>query len=94
MTIKNRLKTVEKKMNITNSEFCGCFPQHFEIYTQDLGADPEHNEPVLTSKPISEICPVCRKPTEKNRIIVQIVDGLNKERFSDEWKANKNKMEI
>jgi hypothetical protein len=91
MTIKNRLKTVEEKMNITNSEFCACYPQHFETYTQDLGADAEHNEPVLTSKPTPEICPVCRKPTEKNRIIVQLVDGTTKDCFPDEWKANKNK---
>jgi hypothetical protein len=87
MTIKNRLKTVEKKMNITNSEFCGCLPQRFEIYTQDLGEDAEHNEPVLTSKPISEICPVCRKPTEKKSITVQLVDGTTKDCFPDQWKA-------
>ncbi len=91
MTIKTRLKTVEKKMNITKSEFCGCYPQHFETYIQDLGEDAEHNEPVLTSKPLSEICLVCRKPTEKNSIIVQLVDGTSKYRFLDEWKANKNK---
>jgi hypothetical protein len=89
--IKNRLKTVQKKMNITNSEFCACFPQHFEIYIQDLGEDAEHNEPVLTSKPLSEICPVCRKQTEKKSITVQLVDGTTKDRFPDEWKANKNK---
>lgn len=89
--IKTRLKTIEEKMNITNSEFCACFPQHFEIYTQDLGEDAEHSEIVLTSKPTPDVCPVCRKPTEKNRIIVQLVDGTTKNRFPDEWKANKNK---
>jgi hypothetical protein len=89
--IKNRLKTIEEKMNITNSEFCACFPQHFEIYTQDLGADAEHNEPVLTSKLNPEICPVCRKQTEKNSITVQLVDGTTKDRFPFVRKANKNK---
>jgi hypothetical protein len=91
MTIKNRLKTVEKKMSITNSEFCGCFPQHFEIYTQSLCEDARTSEPLLTSKPTPDVCSRCNKPTEKNRIIVQIVDVTTKDRFPDEWKANKNK---
>ncbi len=89
MNILHRLKKLE--MVSSNGELCACYPQHFQIYIQDLGEDAETNAPVLTSKPILEICPDCLKPTEKNSITVQLVDGTTKDRFPDEWKANRNK---
>ncbi len=84
--IKNRLKKLETVTG--SSTVCACYPQRFETYTQDLSADAATSEPVLTSNPIPDICPVCHKPTEKNSIIVQFVDGTTKDRFPDEWKAN------
>ncbi len=85
--IKNRLKKLETANG--NGELCACYPQHIEIYIQDLREDARTSDPVLTSKPIPEICPDCNKPTEKNSITVQLVDGTTKDRFPDEWKANR-----
>jgi hypothetical protein len=92
MNILNRLKKLEL-VSDNDSTVCACFPQFTETYIQDLGEDARTNEPILTSKPIPEICPKCLKPTEKTSITVQLVDGTTKDRFPDEWKANKNKME-
>jgi hypothetical protein len=87
--IKNRLKKLE--MASGNNELCACYPQYIETYIRDLGEDAEHNEPVLTSKPIPGICPVCCKQTEKTSIIVQLVDGTTKDRFPDEWNSHNKK---
>jgi hypothetical protein len=86
MNIQNRLKKLEQVTN--GGEFCACFPKFIETYIQDLGEDAEHNEPVLSGKPTPDVCPNCLKPTEKNSITVQLVDGTTKDRFPDEWKAN------
>jgi len=86
MNIKSRLDKLSSEV-IGDSSVCVCYPQKFEVYTQDLGEDAEHNEPVLSGKPTPDVCPVCRKPNEKNSIIVQLVDGTSKDRFPDEWKA-------
>ncbi len=83
--IKNRLKKLERVTD--NSTVCACYPQHIETYIQDLGEDALTNEPVLTGEPNPKICPDCNKPTKKNSIIVQLVDGTTKDRFPDEWKA-------
>jgi hypothetical protein len=89
MNILHRLKKLERVTD--NSTVCACYPQRFETYTQDLSEDAATNEPVLTSKPVPEICPVCCKQTEKNSIIVQLVDGTTKDRFPEYWNANRNK---
>jgi hypothetical protein len=89
MTILNRLKKLEKSTD--DSTVCACHPQRYEFYLQDLGADAETNAPVRTGAPTPDICPDCFKPTEKNSITVQLVDGTTKDRFPDEWKANRNK---
>jgi hypothetical protein len=69
--IKNRLKTVEKKMNITNSEFCECFPQGSEIWQQTITDDgTAYTEPILTSEPIPDFCTKCGKPTNRQKIII------------------------
>ncbi len=90
MNIKNRLKKLERVTD--DSAVCVCFPQHFSFFIQDLSADAEHNEPVLSGKPVPDICPDCCKPTEKNSITIQGVDGTTKDRFPEIWNANRNKM--
>jgi hypothetical protein len=87
MNIFNRLKKLEQSTD--DSTFCACHPQRFETYIQDLGADAETNEPILSGEPTPDVCPDCLKPTEKNSITVQLVDGTTKDRFPDEWKANR-----
>ncbi|MDQ3748645.1 MAG: hypothetical protein M3367_06495 [Acidobacteriota bacterium] len=47
--------------------------------------DSESSEPVLSGEPLPDVCPNCRKPIEKNQIIVQICDGTTPERFPAEW---------
>jgi hypothetical protein len=57
-----------------------------------LGEDaPLDSQPVLTSEPVPDVCPNCRKRTEKKSITVQLVDGTTKDRFPDEWQAKYNK---
>jgi len=89
MNIKSRLKKLERVTD--DSIVCACYPQRFETYIQDLGADAETSEPILSGKPTPDVCRDCLKPTEKKGIFVQLVDGTTKDRFPDEWKANRNK---
>jgi hypothetical protein len=89
MNIKNRLRKLETVTD--DSTVCACFPQHVSVFIQDLGADAETNEPVLSGKHAPDVCPDCFKPTEKNSITVQIVDGTTKDNFPDEWKKNQQK---
>lgn len=73
---------------IDDSTVCGCRPQTiFEIYRTDLSEDSNSSEPVLTSRQAPDVCPDCRKPIEKQVIIIQGVDHTTKDRFPDEWKA-------
>jgi hypothetical protein len=88
MNIKNRLKKLENEV-IDGSPVCVCFPQHFSVFIQDLGADAETNLPILSGEPAPDVCPNCLKPTEKNSITVRLVDGTTKDRFPDEWKTNR-----
>lgn len=88
MNIKSRLKKLETVTD--SSTVCACYPQRYETFSQDLGEDaPLDSQPILTSKPVPDICPVCRKPTEKNSIVVQFVDGTTKDRFPEHWNRNK-----
>jgi hypothetical protein len=89
MNILNRLKKLETVTD--DSTVCACYPQHFSVFIQDLGADAETNEPILSGKPPPDVCPNCLKPTERNSITVQLVDGTTKDRFPDEWQANRKK---
>jgi hypothetical protein len=90
MNILNRLKKLETVTD--DSTVCACYPQHFSVFIQDLGADAETNEPVLSGKHAPDVCPDCFKPTEKNSITVQLVDGTTKDNFPDEWKKNSNRI--
>jgi hypothetical protein len=88
MNLRNRLKKLEHSV-IDDSTVCECYPRYIETYIQDLGEDaPLDNQPVLTSEPVPDVCPNCRKRTEKKSITVQLVDGTTKKRFPDQWKAN------
>jgi hypothetical protein len=69
MNITNRLKRLEQQAG-SGSEFCACFPQGSETWRQDLTIDSKYTEPILMSKPIRDFCEKCRKPVEKNRIII------------------------
>ena len=68
MNIKNRLTKLENVTNI-NSEFCNCFGSRTEFYLQLS----EVEEPELISPAISDICAKCRKPIEKEMIIIEAV---------------------
>lgn len=88
MNIKNRLKKLERAVD--DSTVCACYPQRCEFFMQDLGEDaPLDSQPVLSGNPTPDICPDCRKLIEKNSITLQLVDGTTKDRFPDEWKANR-----
>ena len=86
MNILNRLKKLETV--IDPAAVCACYPQiRIEIYKADLGADSNSSELTLDGEPVPGICPDCRKPTEKRKIILQLCDHTTQERFPDEWKA-------
>ncbi len=89
MNLKSRLKKLEHSV-IDDSTVCACYPQrNTETYTLDLGEDaPLDSQPVLTGEPVPDVCPDCRKPIEKRKIIIQLCDQTTKDRFPDEWKAN------
>jgi hypothetical protein len=74
-------------MQSGDSEFCACYPERYEIYTQDLGEAALTNKPILQGEKIPDVCLECLKPTEKNRITVKICDGTTPERFPAEWKS-------
>jgi hypothetical protein len=73
MSIETRLHTLETQIIGDDSTVCACYPERFQIYIQNLGVFAATNEPVLSGTPSPDICPNCRKPTEKNSITVQIL---------------------
>ncbi len=87
MNIKTRIKKLEKATNAGG--FCACGQLHTEIYLQNLGENATTNEPILSGEPVPDVCPDCRKPTEKNKITVQICDASTPERFPEEWNAKR-----
>ncbi len=89
MNLRNRLKKLERIAN--DSTACACYPKYIETFIQDLGEEALNNEPVLTSEAIPDVCPKCSKLTGKTQIIIQLVDAMTKDRFSDEWQAEINK---
>ncbi len=92
MNLRNRLKKLEHSV-IDDSTVCACFPQRdTEIQIRDLGEDaPLDSQPVLSGEPVPDVCPDCRRPIEKRKIILQLCDNTTKERFPELWQANKNK---
>lgn len=89
MNIKNRLNKLQK---ITNAfgKFCACLSTpKTEVYLASLGADSNDPTPRLCGEPVSDNCPVCRKPVEKEQIIIQGVDDTTKDRFPEEWNRSR-----
>ena len=88
MQLRQRIKKLEKQSG-TGSAFCECgeLPR-YEIFRADLSIDSESSKPLPMGETVPDICPDCRKPTEKTRIIVQFCDQSTKDRFPDEWKGN------
>jgi hypothetical protein len=71
MNIKNRIRTIEKAMGVSGSQFCECFPQGCETWKQDLTEDgTDYREPVLMSEPLPDVCEKCEKPVQKRQIII------------------------
>ncbi len=90
MNILNRLKKLERVTD--NSTICECYPQiRVEIYFADLSEDSDTSEPVLSGEQVPDICPDCHKPIEKQKIILQGCDNTTKDRFPEQWQANRNK---
>ncbi len=59
---------------LNDSTICVCHPQqNFDVYILDLSEDSESSEPVLKGEAVPDVCPDCRKPTEKNSITVKIL---------------------
>jgi hypothetical protein len=92
MSIKNRLHKLELTMR-TGGAFCVCRDaiNNVEMWQADLSLESNSSEPHLTGESVPDVCPACRKPIEKRKIILQLCDGTTKDRFPDEWKANRNK---
>jgi hypothetical protein len=87
--IKTRISKLEQLNG--KSEFCKCPPfPRIETYIQDLGEDAETNEPQLSGNNIPDVCEQCRRPIEKRIITIQLCDGTTKDRFPEEWNANRH----
>ncbi len=78
------MKKLENEL-IDDKGFCACYPQmRVELYEADLSEDSDTSEPVLQGEPVPDVCPDCRNPTEKHKIIVQICDQTTPDRFPKE----------
>jgi hypothetical protein len=80
MNLKRRITKLEKA---TNSDgLCACdFVKRTEMFLQDLREDAEMNEPMLSGESVPDVCPQCRKPIDKQQIIIQLCYQTTKERF-------------
>ncbi len=72
MQLKQRIKRIESKVKINHSPFCACedfagmIKPRVEVAYEKDGVQTIQN-------PIPEFCERCRKPIEKQRIIVCFV---------------------
>jgi ssDNA-binding Zn-finger/Zn-ribbon topoisomerase 1 len=80
MRLKNRLKKIEKQLNV--SAFCGCpdTPKLEFIERRDGEADT-----VITS--VADSCEQCRQPIEKQTIIIDYVKSKKPDWMTDEQYA-------
>ena len=68
MNIKGRLKTIEGKIKINHSQFCACEDSpRVEIAIKEDDVKTIQN-------PIADFCERCRKPIEKRRIIIELIE--------------------
>ncbi len=71
MNIMNRIKTIEKTMNVSNSEFCECYGIAPTVEVLPIGVDEwkrraDNGEDTKTRLP--DFCDVCRKSVDKRFI--------------------------
>ncbi len=72
MQLKQRIKRIESKVNINHSPFCAC--EDFAGRIKPLVEIVYERNGVQTIKnPIADFCERCRKPIEKQQIIVCFV---------------------
>ena len=83
MNIINRIKAVEKKMNITDSDYCGCYEKH---WMSELDAvfnkNPDVNVKVYPKPNFTKAsCDMCGKSIslkdiETNKNVEEIYGGI------------------
>lgn len=71
MNLRNRLKTIEKTMNVSNSEFCDCYGIALKSEVLPITIDEwkrrvDSGEETITRLP--DVCADCRKPIDKRFI--------------------------
>ena len=73
MQLKARIKRIESKIKINHSPFCACedfagMIKRVEMVIEDRGIQTIKN-------PIPDFCEKCRKPIEKRRIILRLIES-------------------
>lgn len=64
--------------SLKQTKFCACkFTQKTENYWHDKTSDAKTNEPQLLGDAVAEICESCKRPIEKTKIIMQLVEVEN-----------------
>jgi chromosomal replication initiation ATPase DnaA len=84
MNIKIRLKTAEKKMNITNSEYCECYgirlkSEVMPITIEEWKKRASRGEETKIRLP--DFCQQCRKPVDKSFIETTFEQVKEKDRL-------------
>jgi RNA polymerase-binding transcription factor DksA len=80
MQLKQRIKRIESKVKINHSPFCACedfagmIKPRVEVVYESDGVQTIEN-------PITDFCERCRKPIEKQRIIVRFVGSREQARI-------------
>lgn len=75
MSIKKRISKLEAVTG-AKSIFCECKQTiKNEIYRQDLTSNSETPEPQIMSKPVPEICQICKRKIEKSVFIIRFVES-------------------
>lgn len=71
MTITRRLRTIERKLNISNSNFCRCYGDNLKYEVIPITID-EWKRRFDTGKEreerLPDFCERCRKPVDKRNI--------------------------
>lgn len=92
MNLKARIAKIEKTMMPTGG-FCLCrdAAQRTEIWLADLSAESDTSEPYEHGKIVPDFCDRCRRPIEKRKIVLQLCDRTTKDRFPEQWNAEREK---
>ena len=89
MNIKTRIVRLEERTTKSNDGFCNCpSVSRFELYRSDLSIDSDSNEPKPMGELVPDVCVKCRRPINKDVIILQFCDRTTKDRFPNEWSKN------